>query len=190
MAFKRHKSAAAFTIIEVMLAVLILSVAILGTSGYRYYTALDSRDAGVRTEAARIALLLCENWKGIGGDENYDPTVYFASDMSIAPVTSYVTPQHFATFNALGIYRITSYSNNIDYQVAMAWRDVATGLRALNVVVAWESRASISQRGDQYSAMQSNPHLDSIPDYPVEFSFSQADTNNRVFRLTAYTTTN
>jgi Tfp pilus assembly protein PilV len=64
MAFRRPKTLAAVTLIEVMAAIVMVSVAVLGASGYRYYSALDAKRANMQSTAARIALLLCENRPG------------------------------------------------------------------------------------------------------------------------------
>lgn len=133
----RRKSAAAFTLIEVMLTTLILLVAVVGTSGYRYYGALDARRSAMRIAAARIGLLLCENWRGFKGTETYDPTTYFSSELTITAIT---VPDGFVGegFTTLGGYKVVM--DNTNYYAILSWKDVDTGLRALNVVVAWAQR--------------------------------------------------
>ena len=78
MAVKRPKSAGAFTLIEVIAAILILSIAVLGTSGYRYYAALDARKATMHTTAAGIGLLLCESWRRLSDQNTFDPEACFS----------------------------------------------------------------------------------------------------------------
>ena len=63
---KQPKSSAGVTLIEVMAATVILTITVLGATGYRYYSALDARKAAKQSSGARIALLLCENWRGRG----------------------------------------------------------------------------------------------------------------------------
>lgn len=65
MSIGRIKHSKGFSLIEVMVAILILSIAVIGTSGYRYYTALDARKADMQATAARVALMLCESWGGL-----------------------------------------------------------------------------------------------------------------------------
>ena len=146
MTIKRSKSTAAFTIIEVMAAILILSIAVIGASGYRYYAALDARKAAMQATAARIGLLLCESWRGVEGTETYDPAVYFGSELAIAenPIFEFSSghaitgPIVTESFTPLGIYSVVA--NNATYYAVLSWKDVSTELRALNVIIAWELR--------------------------------------------------
>jgi type II secretory pathway pseudopilin PulG len=71
MTIKRAKFATAVTLIEVMVAIIIMSVAVLGASGFRYYAAMDARKADVQVTAARLASLLLSGWKGSGGYSGY-----------------------------------------------------------------------------------------------------------------------
>ena len=132
------------TLIEVMLAILILSVAVFGASGYRYYATLDARKADMHSTAARIGLLLCESWRGVKGAETYDPTAYFASELTITPIT---VPYEFeyTGFTLLGGYAVVL--NRANYYAILSWKDVDTGLRALNVVVAWAPREQVGIGG-------------------------------------------
>jgi len=138
------KHSKGLSLIEVMVAILILSVAVIGTSGYRYYTALDARKADMHATAARVALMLCESWRGVKGDENYDPTIHFGYELQITTIADsdiiYAAPNG---FTALGYYQILL--NDFPCQMTMSWQDVSSGLRALNVIVAWPQRASYNQ---------------------------------------------
>ena len=71
MIIKRAKFAPAATLIEIIIAILILSIAALSTSGFRYYSALDTRKADVQLTAARLASLILSTWKGSGGYSGY-----------------------------------------------------------------------------------------------------------------------
>ena len=160
---KRHRYAAAMTLVEVMGAILILSVAVIGASAYRYHSALDARKADETATATRIALLLCENWRGVSGavsgDEVYDAEDYFAHGLSFDACGQ--GPEVPADFTALATYTVEL--NGITYHTTLSWKDVAAGLRALNVVVAWNQRGTGSGSTD----------------------FAHAD---KSFRLTTYTT--
>ncbi len=137
------KSRTAVTLIEVMAAIVILVIAVLGASGYRYYSTLDARRADFQNAAARIALLLCENWRGRGYDcTTYDPAAHLTSEdpnLTVAD-SGGVGPDYAEGFTGLGRYKITM--DGVDYWAALSWKgDAATeGLRALNVVVAWAQR--------------------------------------------------
>ena len=49
MTVKRGKFSAAVTLIEVMIAILILSITVLATSGFRYHAAMDARTDDLAT---------------------------------------------------------------------------------------------------------------------------------------------
>ena len=132
------------TLISSLIAVAIILIALIGTSNFRYYTALDSRRATAQTEAARIALLLCESWRGIQGELSYDPIPVISSDLMIANSEGPEAPDG---FTALGSYLIQLGSNlqedneyHISYYTTLSWQDIQPGLRALNVNVAWAQR--------------------------------------------------
>ena len=143
MAFGQPKSRSAVTLIEVMAAIVIVAIAVIGASGYRYYSTLDARRADFQNAAARIALLLCENWRGRGYDaDTYDPVDHLTSaDLTVADSPG-VGPDYASGFTPLGRYEITTTNDGVHYWAALSWDDDAAtvGLRALNVVVAWAQR--------------------------------------------------
>ncbi len=71
MITKRAKLSPAATLIEIIIAILILSITILTASGFRYNAAMDARKADVQITAARLASLLLSGWKGSGGYSGY-----------------------------------------------------------------------------------------------------------------------
>ena len=144
MSTEQMRRTSGVTLIEVMLAILILSIAVFGASGYRYHATLDARKADMHSTAARIGLLLCESWRGVKGTETYDPTAYFASELTITTIT---VPYEFeyTGFTLLGGYAVVL--NGANYYAILSWKDVYTGLRALNVVVAWSPREQVSIAG-------------------------------------------
>jgi prepilin-type N-terminal cleavage/methylation domain-containing protein len=130
-----HSGTSGFTLVEVMIAVLLLSVAVIGASGYRYYAALDARKAAMQMTAARTCLLLCESWRGLKGDTTYDPTTHLGPDLTLTPAdgdgAAPAVPQD---FTLLGSYAVAL--NDITCYTTLSWKDDG-GLRTLNVAVAW-----------------------------------------------------
>jgi len=127
-----------------MVSLLILVIGVLGTSAFRYSAALNVRQADLRTTAARIAQMLCESWRGTSDPNTFDPTVLTSAELASAleiesDYTSYEVP---ADFTLLRACRITV--NGVDYHAVLLWKDVGVGLRALNIVVAWDPRGSSS----------------------------------------------
>ena len=124
--------------VDAMVALAILSVGVMAATNYRYYAALDARKATVHTTAARIGQMLCESWRGVEGAETYDPITYLGSNLKITTSTG---PEKPGDFTLLGSYTVRL--NGVDYYVTMSWKDIYSGLRALNVVVAWVQREQV-----------------------------------------------
>ena len=143
------RSVAGLTLIEVMAAIIILAIAVIGASGYRYYSALDAKRAEMQSAAARVALLLCENWRGLGYDRTatFDPVTHLSSQMQIA--TASAGPSYPSGFTPLGRYQVVA--DNVRYLASLSWDDDASvpGLRALNVVVGWAQRQVASDGNDE-----------------------------------------
>jgi len=156
MAVKQLKSAAGFTLVEVMTAILILSVAVIGASGYRYYAALDARRAAMQMTGARVALLLCESWRGLSDPNTFDPAAQFSSELTITTATeASMLEYHYkaADFTLLGVYTVAA--NGVIYYAVLSWKDVGSGLRALNVVVVWPLQGQIDSNYLDYDACKS-----------------------------------
>lgn len=130
------------SLVDTMIAAMILLIGLLGTCGIRYAAALDGRRADAQTTAARIALMLCESWRGINGDETYDPTIYLSPDLTITKGTGPANPYD---FTLLGSYTVAfdSGTGTNNYMTTLSWKDIQPGLRALNVGVAWASREQL-----------------------------------------------
>lgn len=124
------------TLVEVIVSMLIMAIVAVGTSGYRYYTTIDAKRAEKYIAGARIALLLCESWKGVQGNGTYDPVANFQTDLSIAG--SAEGPPVPVGLTSLNSYKITS--DDTSYYATLAWKDVTSGFRELNVAVQWDQR--------------------------------------------------
>jgi hypothetical protein len=136
---KKMRHRRGVTLVGTMVAVVILLIALIGTSSFRYYAALDGRRANTQTTAARIALTLCESWQGVKGAQTYDPAVHLSSDLQITQ--SGTGPDKPGDFTLLGSYVVAlDYIENVNYNATLSWKDVQPGLRALNVIVTWASR--------------------------------------------------
>jgi Tfp pilus assembly protein PilV len=136
------------SIIEVMIFIAILAIAVIGASGYRYFSTLDIRRSDNEITAGRIASQLCESWKGIGGgDSNYNPVNDPGIGLNITTVSSTKAiqpPENFTLLNNGGYYKITSANNGI-YYTTMSYRTVSSAngnLETLNVIVSWSPNPS------------------------------------------------
>ena len=128
------RSKKAFTFIEIMVAIAALAIVVIGTAGYRYYSALDMRRATMHLTAGRLALTLNESWKGAAGSEYFDPVGRFTSVMSIQQAES--GPDVPEGLTVLDYYKIVVEENT--YYATLSYQDMAEGLRALNVVISWD----------------------------------------------------
>ncbi len=128
------------SLVGTMVAISILSIAIIGTANFRYYSALDSRKAVMLDRAARVAVTLSESWRAVGGTETYDPVENLGSDITITQSTVDEVGYD-ETFTLLGSYEVVL--NGTAYYTTLSWKDDSTGLRTLNVIVTW------AQRGEQ-----------------------------------------
>ena len=135
---RRHRG---MSLVSIMVAVVILLIALIGTSSFRYCAAMDARRADAQTSAARIALMLCESWSGINGALTYNPIVELGSDLVITQnATGPTTP---TGFTLLGTYKVVLRDyHGMNHYATLSWKDVQPGLRALNVVVAWAQRGA------------------------------------------------
>ena len=138
------------SIIEVMIFIAILAIAVIGTSGYRYFSTLDIRRSDHEITAGRIASQLLESWKGIGGgDSNYNPVNDPGIGLNITDAScsqAVEPPENFTLLNSGGYYMITSANNGI-YYATMSYRIVSTAngnLETLNIIVSWSANPSNS----------------------------------------------
>ena len=136
----RRPCAAGVTLIEVIMASVILVVAALGTLRCQYYAAVHGRIAKAQMSAAHVAQLLLEDWKSTGGSTEYDPArleLGFSDPLAI--------PSGFSTAGGLGstlhggVYAITLGETRV--QVMLKHRDVIDDdyakatLRQLSVII-------------------------------------------------------
>ncbi len=153
MKFKRLTGS---SLIEVMLAAAIVSIAVIGGISYRYYSSLDARRANIHATTARVALMLCESWGGTNGSLAYDPVAHLDSDLlTITADDGQAAPAGFTTLSShkLIVSDITCYAT-------LSFRDVDTNLRALNVRVAWQRRdQSDKELSDMDSVFELNNYV-------------------------------
>ena len=126
---------AGISLTETMHAVAILSITLIGVSGYRYSSTLDSRKADAYIASARIGYMLSESWRGMQGDIAYDPVARLGAGMTITASTGPDAPKGYTT---LGSYEIVL--NDITFYATLSWMNISSTLRALNTTVVWAQR--------------------------------------------------
>lgn len=139
MTAKQQKKPSAFTLIEVMVAMAALSIAAIGALSYQYYAATHARIAKAQITVTRTALLLMEDWKSVGGSEDYEPSALglgFSSFLPQPDGQGYPLPER--------VYSITV--DGITMLIVLNWEDVdydsvaEVTLRQLTVVTGWIER--------------------------------------------------
>ena len=129
------RSLRGMSLVSVMIALTVVSVAAIGTSRLRYYAALDSRKAAMSIAAARIAELFCESWRAIQGVETYDPVASLTPDLALEKHSTVAPLPSEGGFTQLGGYKLVL--NNETFYATLSWKELSEGLRALNTAVAW-----------------------------------------------------
>jgi len=123
---KRLKLAAAVTLIEIMVAMVVLAIATLGALSYQYHAAVHARIARVQTAATYAAQLLLEDWKSTGGSTKYNPTLLSVGFSSPLPIPAELTDKVALLLaeplnNA--VYAITI--DDLPLVAMLRWEDVA-----------------------------------------------------------------
>ena len=142
------KNRSALTLIEVMVAITVVVIGVLGAAMYRYHSALDARKADVQVGAGRVALLILEGWKGAAGDLNYNPSNEIPLNSGLVGGSEDITISSNGSDNytvqLLGgthsyYYAQLTYNEDVDGNGDVA-DDV--GIRKLEVEVTYYGRAS------------------------------------------------
>jgi len=133
-----------------MVFTVILVIAVIGTSGYRYFASMDIRRSDSEITAGRIASQLCQSWKGIGGGAStYNPTTDTGIGLDIESASSALAPQVPLNFTLLtngGYYKVDSEDRT--YYVTMSYYTIVNhpdpNLETLNVIVSWPASGNSS----------------------------------------------
>jgi hypothetical protein len=125
----------ASTLVELVVALTVLVLVILGHSITGYHARLDIHRAQRYSTAATTALLLSESWAGAEGVATYDPATDLAPQMTITTGSGPEAPDG---FTSRGSYCLLI--DGVSYSATLSSQELAPALRALNVVVAWPGR--------------------------------------------------
>jgi prepilin-type N-terminal cleavage/methylation domain-containing protein len=161
MTIRKRKYARAVTLIEVMAAMAILVISSTGALSYQYFSAKDAQKARAQLVATRVALLLLEDWKSIGGSKEYNPQTLGLGFSSPLPV-----PSHFSEGQGVGngtplhdaVHDITV--DDIPMMVMLTWDDIdqddtsGVVLRQLNVEVQFGTTWMDITKRKQYEGLK------------------------------------
>ncbi len=123
----KHKSA--YTLIEVVITIAVLAIVSLGAISYQFHAVQQAKVGNTKMAAARIGLLLLENWKSLGGSDAYDPAKL---NLGIIKLTT-ENNKYLATVDDIPFY-LSLLSRDIDTSVT-----TGVTLRELSVFVQWRS---------------------------------------------------
>lgn len=151
MAAKHPKSGAAFTLVEAMMAVVVLAVAALGALSHQYHTAGHVRIAKAQTTATHTARLLLEDWKAANGSANYDPATTLGlgfSTSSVGPEDVEFVMAHNQKGSMLNGMLLEATINDVQMKILLAWKDIDTGgsmqLKQISVIIKWADSSDIT----------------------------------------------
>jgi prepilin-type N-terminal cleavage/methylation domain-containing protein len=125
------------TLLEVVIAILVLSIVSVGAVSYQYFGTRMSQRAEAEITATRTARLILDNWKKTGGSENFN-----LEDLDMG----------FTQIGNENRYQITI--NNLPLTAELQWQDVAVdasagvGLRQLRIAIRWRQNYQTGQVSD------------------------------------------
>jgi Tfp pilus assembly protein PilE len=125
MTVKRLKLAKAVSLVELIIAILILGVLVVCALNDQYYAAMHARIARAQTTASQTARLLLEDWTSTGGSNSYDPSALGLGISSSAQI-----PDDWAVGHSEGM---GTPLNNTVYAVTIDGLPMIVMLRSQNI---------------------------------------------------------
>jgi hypothetical protein len=120
------------SLVDTCIAIIIVAVVVVGAANFKFFAMRDSVRAQRQITSARTAMFFCQAWKGAGGDETFDPVSSLSPFISITAGAYSNEPND---CNLVGSYYVNT--DNIAQNVTLAYRDINSDLKELNVIVAW-----------------------------------------------------
>lgn len=134
------------SLVEGMVAVVIVVVGVLGTASFRYHSAFQVRKADVYNGGGRLGSLLLETWKGVGGEIDFAAEEVLSSELAISAGVS--GPSVPSGFTQAGHYHVLV--DGVNYYATLSYKDAdLLHPRILNVQVGWLNRYTAGPIGDE-----------------------------------------
>ena len=131
----RRGNSHGFTLVEVMVSILVITIIVVAAMGARYLAVRQARRADAQNTAGRIALLLLEGWRSTGIHSDYDPEARFSGQMTItAGAGGPATPTGFTTLGNTSYHIV---QDNVNYYATLAYDEPADAPAVLHVTVAF-----------------------------------------------------
>ena len=120
-----YEKACGITLVEAIVAMVVLTIASLGALSYQYHAAVQARVGSSQVTATRTSQLLLEDWKSTGGSSQYDPSTL---ELGFEQQNDF---DYFITINRLPMY-INLAHRDVEY-------DDSAGitLREISVTTRW-----------------------------------------------------
>lgn len=135
---KRINHASGFTLVECMMAALILMILITGLMGFRYYTVFNAELAENQLLAMRTACLLSEAWKGQNGDLEFDPLSQDFDDNFEVSRLSGAGRTRYLGLSSLGSYQVRLDNKEFEAELFYGKMWGLSRLRSIHVIVRWQ----------------------------------------------------
>lgn len=138
----------AFTLIECLIVMLILTITFGGIASFRYYAVLSAERAEAQLLAARAAVAISEAWRAQKGTTDFDPTQQGFDDYFQIQSDSGLSFSGTAPSGALILGNYQVEVEGRQFQANLMYQDFADvpDARLLYVVMTWQDRKQISQQ--------------------------------------------
>ena len=128
------RSARGITLIEVVIATVIITVSAVGALSYEYHAARQTRYAFARSRAVHIGYFLLEDWKANGGSAQYAAGItgiYNPVDSRIGADITYI---------GSGVYEVTVDDIPMEIELERPASNVGfSGLIPITATVQWRN---------------------------------------------------
>ncbi len=159
MKLPKRKSAG-LTLVEILIAITLIIVVIIGSMSFRYHAVLDAREADARITSARLGSMLLNAWVARMGDAGFDPVAEFNPGIPIAISASGVDAP--TGFTELNKYHILC--DNINYYATLSHKATETGQAGVvTITISWLNdyrewdESAVKQSIDMTTYVRSGP---------------------------------
>lgn len=136
------------TLVEVVIACVVVAIGVVGGLSYGYHGAMQTRHARTHASAVRIGYYLLEDWKANGGSELYAS----AAPMVPNPTTLEIDGQQFSYADD-GVFEITV--EDVDMRIELIrpsgyrqFMDLSARVRWMRGSVTLSTNGRVDQAGD------------------------------------------
>ena len=128
-----------FTLLELIIAAVIVGILSVGALGYEYHAMRNVRHAEVQVMASQVGKTILDVWKGLRGVNYYDPATLLGTKLAISSSAIGPTPgadSDGGLFTTLGRYQVVS--DAVTFYVTCSYKEPSVlNPKTLNVAVAW-----------------------------------------------------